>query len=81
MNTEQRQMICKPDEAGVDGNSTVALQNIQSEPYESPQYSFVDRVCEFLERYATQYGSCAEILQYSHRREPPRKSRLRVNRN
>jgi len=56
-------MICDPDEAGVGGNSTVAVQDIQSEPYECSQYSLVDRVCEFLERYATEYGSGAVILQ------------------
>jgi hypothetical protein len=56
-------MICNPDEAGVGGNSTVAVQDVHSEPYESSQYSLVDRVCEFLERYAIEYGSSAEILQ------------------
>jgi hypothetical protein len=58
-------MICNPDEARVSGNSTVAAQDIQSEPYESSQYSFVDRVCEFLERYAIEGGSGAKILQSS----------------
>jgi hypothetical protein len=72
MNTKARVMICNPDEARVSGNSTVAAQDIQSEPqdiqsepYESSQYSFVDRVCEFLERYAIECGSGAEILQSS----------------
>jgi hypothetical protein len=65
MNTEARVLICSPDEAGVGGNSTVAVQDIQSEPYESSQYSFVDRVCEFLERNAIEHGSGAEILQSS----------------
>jgi hypothetical protein len=58
-------MICNPDEAGVSGNSTVAVQDIQSEPYESSQYGFVERVFEFLERYAIEYGSGADILQSS----------------
>jgi hypothetical protein len=58
-------MICNPDEAGVGGNSTAAVQDIQSESYESSQYSLVERVCEFLERYAIEYGSGAEILQSS----------------
>jgi hypothetical protein len=58
-------MICNSDEAGVGGNSTIAVRDIQSEPYESSQYSLVDRVCEFLERYAIQYGSGAESLQSS----------------
>ena len=49
-------MICDPGEARVGGNSTVAVQDIQSEPYESSQYSLVERVCEFLERYAIEYG-------------------------
>jgi hypothetical protein len=58
-------MICNPDEAGVGGNSTVAVKDIQSESYGSSQYSFVERVCEFLERYAIEYGSGAEIPQSS----------------
>ena len=65
MNTKARVMICNPDEARVAGNSTVAVQDIQSEPYESSQYSLVDRVCEFLERYAIECGSGAELLQSS----------------
>jgi hypothetical protein len=70
MNTKARVMICNPDEAKVAGNSTVAVQDIQSEPYESSQYSLVDRVCEFLERYAIERGSGAEILQSSTRASP-----------
>jgi hypothetical protein len=68
MNTKARVMICNPDEARVAGNSTVAVQDIQSEPYESSQYSLVDRVCEFLEfleRFAIECGSGAELLQSS----------------
>jgi hypothetical protein len=65
MNMEPRVIICNPDEAGVGGNSPVAVQDIPSELYESSQYSFVERVCEFLERYAIEYGSGAEILQSS----------------
>ena len=65
MNTKARVMICNPDEARASGNSTVAAQDIQLEPYESSQYSFVDRVCEFLERYVIECGSGAEILQSS----------------
>lgn len=58
-------MICNSDEGRVGGNSTVAVQDIHSEPYEGSQYSFVNRVCEFLERYAIEYRSDAEILQSS----------------
>lgn len=58
-------MICNPDEARVGGISTIAVQDIQSEPYGSSQYSLVERVCEFLERYAIEYGSGAEILKSS----------------
>lgn len=65
MNTETRVMKCNPDEAGVGGNSTVAVRDIQLGPYESLPYSLVDRVCEFLDRYAIEYGSGAELLQSS----------------
>ena len=58
-------MIGNPDEAGVGGNSTVAVRDIQLEAYEGSPYSLVDRVCEFLDRYAIEYGSDAEILQSS----------------
>ncbi len=60
-------MICNPDEAGVRGNSTVAVKDIHLDSYGSSQYSFVERVCEFLERYAIEYSSGAEILQSSLR--------------
>jgi hypothetical protein len=61
-NTESRAMICNPDEAGVGGNSTVDVHDIGPEHYESSQYTLVERVCEFLERYAIKFGSNAEIL-------------------
>ena len=74
MNTEARVLICGADEAGVGGNSTVAVQDIQSEPYESSQYSFVDRVCEFLERNAIEHGSDVKFCSPGPRQEPPQKT-------
>jgi hypothetical protein len=75
-------LICNPDEAGVGRNSTVAVQDIRSEPYESSQYSLVDRVCEFLERYAIEHDSGAEILQsLPSTRAASTKKHLRVTRN
>jgi hypothetical protein len=73
-------MICNPDEAGVGGNSPVAVQDIPSELYESSRYSFVEQVCEFLERYAIEYGSGAEILQSSPstRATSPEKACMRI---
>ena len=62
-------MICNPDEARVSGNLTVAAQDIQSEPYESSQYSFVDRVCEFLERYVIESGSGENFCSPRDRQE------------
>jgi hypothetical protein len=62
-------MKCNRDETAVGGNLTVAVPAIQSKPYESPQYSFVDRVCDILERYAIENG--AEVLQSSPLTEPP----------
>jgi hypothetical protein len=61
MNTEARVLRRNPDEVSI--NSTVAMKDIQSEPYESSQYSLVEQVCEFLERYAIEYGGGAEIQQ------------------
>ena len=54
-------LIRNPDEVTI--NSTVAVKDIQSEPYESPQYTLVEQVCEFLKRYAIEYGGGAEIQQ------------------
>jgi hypothetical protein len=58
-------MKCNPDEAGVGGDSTATVQDIQLGPYDRSPYSLVDRVCEFLDRCAIEYGSSAEILQSS----------------
>jgi hypothetical protein len=75
MNTKAHLMVGNPDAARVSGNPNVAAENIQSEPYESSQCSFVDQVCEFLERYAIEGGSGQKSCSPRHRQEPiPRKS-------
>lgn len=43
-------MMCNPGEFREDARRHVALQGIQTEPYEGSQASFAERVCEFLER-------------------------------
>ena len=45
-------LICNPDEFGDDRRPHVAAHGVQTDIYEISQASFVDRVCEFLERYA-----------------------------
>lgn len=49
-------MICEAGEFRDDECPHVALQGFQAEPYEISQPSFVERVCEFLERYAIAPG-------------------------
>jgi hypothetical protein len=45
-------MMCNPGEFREDDRRHVALQGVQTEPYEGSQATFAERVCEFLERYA-----------------------------
>lgn len=52
-------MICNPNKAGVRGSLTVAVEGIHEELYETLQSSLVERVCEFLERYAMAHGNDA----------------------
>jgi hypothetical protein len=51
--------MCNPDDFGDDGCPRVAVQGVQTAPYEISQASFVERVCEFLERYAIAPGADA----------------------
>jgi hypothetical protein len=52
--------MCNPDEFGDDGRPHVAVQGVQTDPYEISQASFVDMVFEFLERYAIAPGADAK---------------------
>jgi hypothetical protein len=58
-------MTCNPEEAGIGGKATVAVHDIGPEHYESSQYTLVERVCEFLEQYAIEFGGGTELLQSS----------------
>ncbi len=44
--------MCNPSEVRDDGCQRLAVQGVQAEPYEISRASFVERVCEFLDRYA-----------------------------
>ncbi len=56
-------MVCNPDELRDAGSSNLAVQGLQIERGEDSQGSLVERVCAFLERYASTHDGDVEILR------------------
>jgi hypothetical protein len=56
-------MVCNPDELRDAGRSNLTVQGLQIDRSEDSQGSLVERVCAFLERYASTHGGDVKILR------------------
>lgn len=62
-NELEHAMICNPDEFRDAGRSNLTVQGLQIERGEDSQGSLVERVCAFLERYASTHDGDVKFLR------------------